>query len=126
MADASIPTPTETAQPTDILPITPTPMYPNEENTTWRLFGFHDNDLKLNSHYMLHSKIDGHLFTTDERFAAALWTLNHRFRRSRTVERKLCPGAMLWEVFRIRHQCKRAYLDPDVVKRDGSGLNADA
>ena len=98
------------------------------ESTTWRLFGFHDDELKLDRHYLLHSKIDGHVYTQDERFAAALSVFNHKFTRSRRFERKVLPGALLVDVVLIRRQCKKAYLDPDIVKHavGGSGLRVDA
>lgn len=98
------------------LPPVPASKYPNIDNTTWRLFGFHDSELKLNKHWKLHSKIDGHTFTQDERFSAALWVLKHSYHHSRRIFHQFCPCVLLVDIFVIRHHCKKAYLNPDSAR----------
>ena len=95
------------------LPSVPPTKYPNIDNTTWRLFGFHESDLKLDRRWQLHSKVDGHVYTQDERFSAALWVLKHSYHHSRRLLHKICPLILLIDILVIRHHCKKAYLDPD-------------
>lgn len=98
------------------LPPIPASKYPNIDNTTWRLFGFRESDLKLDKRWKLHSTTDGHIYIQDERFSAALWVLKHSYHHSRRIYHKACPCALLVDILVIRHHCKKAYLDPDYAR----------
>lgn len=103
----------ETSEAADVkIPIDSTDI----EKHTQHLFGLSVNELEKSRRWKTTSYKDRHVFTLDERFAAALGVLKHFHPKRKSRVERMKPLAIIDALF-IRHRCKKAFLNPDYGRK---------